>query len=80
MSGEAMASAIYMTLMLMLVASAFAARRIPMKQTLKMVLAWIAIFALGFLAVGLFNQFSSNPSTESLQEQPSQPPTDQRFT
>ncbi len=75
MSGEAMASAIYMALMLVLVASAFAARRIPMKQTLKMVLAWIAIFALGFLLVGLFNPVRSDPGDAPL---PTSPESDTR--
>lgn len=56
MSGGEMASSIYLVVMLMLVASAFAARRIPMKQTVKMALGWVAIFALGFLLLGIFNQ------------------------
>lgn len=78
MSGDAMASAIYMALMLMLVVSAFATRRVPMKQSLKMVLAWIAIFALGFLLVGLFNQFRSGPTDATLQTSPT--PLDRNFT
>lgn len=79
MSGEAIASSIYMAGMLVLVASAFAARRIPMKQTVKMALAWIAIFTLGFLLVGLLNQLRSGPTDTTPQVSPEAPPN-QNFT
>lgn len=46
------ANAIYLLLMLVLVGSAFAVRRVPLGQTLKMGLAWVGIFALGFVIVG----------------------------
>jgi aspartyl protease family protein len=45
MSGDDTARLIYGVLCAVLVFSALAARRLPMKQTAKMLLAWVAIFA-----------------------------------
>ncbi|UVO49236.1 TIGR02281 family clan AA aspartic protease [Sphingomonas sp. SUN019] len=39
-------------MMLILPLSALLARRVPLGQTLKMVLAWIAVFAIGLVIVG----------------------------
>ena len=39
---------------LVLVASALAARRLPIRDTLKLALIWVAIFAGGFAIVALF--------------------------
>jgi aspartyl protease family protein len=59
MSGDQTASAIYTSLLLMLVASSLFARRLPIGQTLKMVLAWIAIFAGIFVLFTFRHQFGS---------------------
>lgn len=47
-------NAFYLALMLILPISALAARRLPIAQTLKMALAWVAIFAVMFLLVALW--------------------------
>lgn len=52
MTGDQTANLIWGVVCLMLVASSLAARRLPMAQTLKMALAWVAIFA------GIFALFS----------------------
>jgi aspartyl protease family protein len=49
-SGEN-ANLIYGLLVLLLVGSSFFARRLPLKQTLKYALGWIAIFGIGFVLV-----------------------------
>lgn len=46
--------ALYLALMLILPVSALAARRLPLGQTVKMALAWVAIFAVMFLLVTLW--------------------------
>lgn len=46
--------ALYLALMLILPISALAARRLPITQTLKMALAWAAIFGVMFLLVMLW--------------------------
>lgn len=46
--------AFYLALMLILPISALAARRLPISQTLKMALAWIAIFGMMFVLVSLW--------------------------
>lgn len=58
MSGDDNASLIYGILAVMLVASSLAARRLPLQQMAKMILAWVAIFA-GMFALFLFrDEFS----------------------
>lgn len=59
MSNGGLASVVALLLMLVFVASSFATRRVPMKQTLKMVLAWVAIFAVGMLLFSLFDDGDS---------------------
>ncbi len=41
-------------LMLLLPLSALASRRVPLGRTVKMALAWVAIFGLGLLIVRFF--------------------------
>lgn len=48
---------VYLVLCLVLVASGLAVRRLPLGQTLKMALAWILIFAAGFAAFALRDDF-----------------------
>jgi len=50
------ADILYYALWLILPISALAARRIPMKDTLKMALAWVAIFGILFVLVVLWQQ------------------------
>ena len=45
---------LYLVLLLILPISALAARRLPITQTLKMALAWAAVFAAMFLLVSLW--------------------------
>ena len=52
MRGDAAANLVFMVLALMLPLSALVARRVPLAQTLKMALAWVAIFAVGLVIVG----------------------------
>lgn len=58
MTGDQAGSAIYALLMIALVGSAFAARRLPIGQTLKMAAGWIAIFAVGFLLLSFRHDIS----------------------
>jgi aspartyl protease family protein len=53
MSGDENANLIYGLICVMLLISSLAARRLPFKQTAKMLLAWVAIFA-GLFALFLF--------------------------
>jgi len=48
---------VYLMLCLVHVASGLAVRRLPLGQTLKMALAWILIFAAGFAAFALRDDF-----------------------
>ena len=50
------ADILYYALWLILPISALAARRIPMKDSLKMALAWVAIFSVLFVLVVLWQQ------------------------
>ena len=50
------AEIIYYALWLILPISALAARRIPMKDTFKMALAWVAIFGILFILVVAWQQ------------------------
>ena len=52
MSGDGAANLVFYVLALMLPLSALVARRVPLGQTLKMALAWVAIFAVGLVVVG----------------------------
>lgn len=52
MSGDRGADLIFYVLALMLPLSALLVRRIPIGQTLKLALAWAAIFAVGLVIVG----------------------------
>ena len=61
MTGDAMAGTAYLVLMLVLVASGFAARRVPVGRTVKMALGWAAIFAAGMLLYTVFHR--STPET-----------------
>ena len=54
MSGGAIASLIASVMMLAWVVSNFSSRGVPMKQTAKMALGWVAIFAVGLLLYSLF--------------------------
>ncbi len=49
MSGDDTASLIYALMLLVFIASGFAARRLPIGQTLKYALSWVAIFGIGFV-------------------------------
>ena len=51
MNGDVAASGLYLLLGLVLVGSALAAYRLPLGRTLKMMLAWGAIFGLGYVAL-----------------------------
>ncbi len=48
---------VYLFLILIMVVSAFAVRRAPIGQTLKMALAWVLIFAAGFAIFALRDDF-----------------------
>ena len=58
MSGDDNASLIYGLLAAMLLISSLAARRLPIKQLAKMVLAWVAIFAGVFILFLFRGEFS----------------------
>lgn len=59
MSSGALASLIASLMMLAWVGSAFASRKVPLKQTFKMAVAWVAIFAVGLLLYSLFHDSAS---------------------
>jgi aspartyl protease family protein len=62
-------SLIYSVLLLVLVGSAFISYRLPLKQTMKMVLVWIFIFAFGFaLVYGLENVFIADDASVQIDE------------
>ncbi len=65
MSGGVIASLVASVLMLAWVVNGYSARGVPMKQTVRMALAWVAIFALGLLAYSVFAGLDSSngPST-----------------
>jgi len=48
---------IYLFIVLIMVASAFAVRRVPIGKTLKMALAWVLIFGAGFAIFALRDDF-----------------------
>jgi aspartyl protease family protein len=49
---------LYLLMLLLLVGSSLVAMRIPMGKALRMALAWIAIFALGFLLFAFRGEFA----------------------
>lgn len=49
MSGDTAANVVWGVLALMLVGSSLAARRLPVGQSVRMILAWVAIFSVGFV-------------------------------
>lgn len=51
--------AIYLVLLIMLVASSLAVRRLPVGQVAKMTLAWVAIFGALFALVAFRHEFSA---------------------
>ncbi len=55
--GDQALSLVYLILLLVLVGSGLAVRRAPIGNTLKMALAWILIFAAGFAAFALRDDF-----------------------
>lgn len=57
MTGDESANLLYILLLLMLVGSALFARRIPMRQGVKMALGWILIFFIAFAAFTLRDDF-----------------------
>ena len=57
--GEHAATFLYMLGALALVGSAFAVRRVPLGQTMKMALAWLLIFGAAFIAFSLRDDFSA---------------------
>jgi aspartyl protease family protein len=57
MSGGETTSLISALVCLMLVGSALVSRRLPVGQTLKMALAWVGIFAFGFLIFSFRSEF-----------------------
>lgn len=58
MNGDVVAGTLYSILMLVLVGGALAARRVPLGQTLKMALAWAAIFGIGFITLSFRHDLS----------------------
>ncbi len=57
--GNQAANFLYLLLMLVLVGSALVARRLPIKQSLKLALIWALIFALLFGAIALRHDFAA---------------------
>jgi hypothetical protein len=53
MSEDMALTAVYSVLCIILVASSLVARRLPLKEWLRMALAWAAIFGAAFFAVML---------------------------
>lgn len=51
MNGDAIAQSIWYVGAFVLVLSALVARRLPLKDSLKMVLIWVAIFSILFLII-----------------------------
>jgi len=58
MSDEA-PRALYLALMMMLVASSLVAMRLPLRKVARMALAWVAIFGAIFILVAFRNDFST---------------------
>lgn len=73
MSGGQSFAVIYSVLLLVLVGSAFISYRLPLKQSLKMALVWVLIFAAGVgVAYGIENVFDLGGDDDmQLEAQPS---------
>ena len=56
MSGDQGAYLLYTVLLLVLVGGALVVRRLAAGKTLRMALAWVAIFAVGILIMSFFVQ------------------------
>lgn len=54
---------VFLALVLILPVSALAARRLPLGETVKMALAWLAIFAIAFALVELWQGATTAGST-----------------
>ncbi|MFC7537656.1 TIGR02281 family clan AA aspartic protease [Sphingomonas sp. GCM10030256] len=59
MTGEDAPQALYLLLMLVLVASSLVATRLPVGKAAKMVLAWIAVFAVAFALFAFRDEFAT---------------------
>jgi aspartyl protease family protein len=57
--GDQALSLVYLILLLVLVGSGLAVRRAPIGKTLKMALAWMLIFGVGFAVVALRDDFAA---------------------
>lgn len=57
--GNQAANFLYLLLMLVLVGSALVARRLPIRQSLKLALIWVLLFALLFGAIALRHDFAA---------------------
>lgn len=57
--GDQALNFVYLIALLVMVGSAFAVRRIPLRQSLKMFLAWILIFLAAFIAFTLRDDFAA---------------------
>jgi hypothetical protein len=57
-NADTIASSSYYILLLVVLVSAFAVRRLPIKRTLAMILGWVAIFAVGFVLVSIKDDVS----------------------
>ena len=68
MSGDRVADIVMYALFLILPVSALLARRVPLKRTMAMALAWVAIFAIGLLIVSQRHRLSGITSIFSDQQ------------
>jgi len=59
MSGDQAPNTFYLLLLLMLVGSSLVGMRLPLGKTIKMALAWVAIFAAGFALFSFRSEFSA---------------------
>ncbi|WP_114227872.1 MULTISPECIES: retropepsin-like aspartic protease family protein [Sphingomonas] len=57
MNDDKIPQALYLVLFLVVVGSSLAARRLPLKDTAKMALAWVGIFALGIAIVAFKDEW-----------------------
>lgn len=59
MSGDDNARLLYLVLLLVLVASSLVGMRLPLGKMVKMTLAWLAIFGVGFILFSFRGEFSA---------------------
>lgn len=59
MSGDQAPNTFYLLLLLMLVGSSLIGMRLPLGKTIKMALAWVAIFGVGFALFSFRSEFSA---------------------